>query len=52
MAALYKKFKQLDEGAIPGNSVVSPVPYESLSPEDKGQALEAVTLIRRKEAGN
>ena len=51
IAAIYKEYKQLDEGAKKGNPVVSPTPWEDLTDEDKRKALDAVNLIKQKRCG-
>ena len=51
VAAMYKEFKQLNKGAMPGKPIVSPVDYHTLSDEDKRQALETVNLIKEKRSG-
>ena len=51
IAAIYKEYKQLDEGAKKGNPVVSPTPSDTLTDEDKRQALDAVNLIKQKRCG-
>lgn len=51
IAAIYKEYKQLDEGAKKGNPVVTPTPIDTLTDEEKRQALEAVNLIKQKRCG-
>ena len=51
VAAMVKTFKELNDGAIEGKTVVAPVDYDSLSDRDKKQALEAVNSIKEKRCG-
>lgn len=51
VAAIFKEYKQLDQGAKEGNPVVTPTPYESLTEDDKYKALDAVNLIQQKRCG-
>ena len=44
VAAMIKEFEQLDNGAIPGKRVVSPIDVSTLTDEDKQKALDAVLL--------
>ena len=51
IAAIFKELKQLNEGAMPGKPVITPIPFESLTEQDRSQALEAVNLIKEKRCG-
>ena len=51
VAAILKEFKQLDEGAKPGNPVVIPTDANTLSIEEKRKALRAINLIKEKRNG-
>ena len=51
IAAIYKEFKQLDEGAVPNKPVVLPQDPSKLTREEKSRALEAVNLIKEKRNG-
>ena len=51
VAAMLKEFKQLDEGAKPGNPVVIPTDANTLSIEEKRKALRAINLIKEKRKG-
>ena len=48
IAALVKEFKQLDTGPMEGKRVVEPVVYNTLSKEEKEEALETITLTKVK----
>ena len=52
IAALIKKFKHLDQGAIPGKSVICLVDPITLTTEEKRQALNAINLIKQKRDGS
>ena len=51
IAALFKEYKQLDEGATKGRPVVVPIDPDQLTHEQKKQALYAVNLIKEKRCG-
>ena len=51
IAAMMKELKQLNDGDIPGNPVIEPIPFEELSNQDKREALEAVNIIAEKCTG-
>jgi hypothetical protein len=51
IAAMYKEYKQIDEGPIPGKPVFGVFNSTKLSWEEKKQALEAVNLIKEKRCG-
>jgi len=44
VAAIYKVYKQLNEGAVPGKPVFGPIDPDTLTSEQKKQALEAMNL--------
>ena len=48
IAAMFKELKQLNDGVSPGKPVIAPIPFESLSDDNKKKALEAVNLIAQK----
>ena len=48
IAALFKEFRQLDEGAFPGKPVFCPEDTTTLTSEEMSRALEAVNLIKEK----
>ena len=48
IAAIYKEFKQPNEGAVPNKPVVLPQDQLKLTREEKRRALEAVNLIKEK----
>ena len=48
IAAMMKELKQLNDGVIPGNPVIEPIPFEELTHKDKKEALEAVNIIAQK----
>jgi len=39
VAARFKEFQQLDQGAVPGKSVVGPVDPDKITPQEKMQAI-------------
>ena len=49
---LFKEFKQLDEGPMEGKKVVEAIEYDTLTKQEKIEALEAVNLIKEKRDGN
>ena len=51
IAAMMKELKQLNDGVIPGNLVIQPIPFIELSNQDKKEALEAVNIIAEKHIG-
>ena len=51
VVAILKEFKQLDEGAKPGNPVVIPTDANTLSIEEKRKALRAINIIKEKRNG-
>ena len=51
IAAILKELKQLNDGAVEGKPVITPISFEDLTPQDKEQALEAVNLIKEKRCG-
>ena len=51
VAAMFKEFKQLDAGVVPGKCVVAPVNVDKLPPTARRAALEAVNLIKEKRDG-
>jgi hypothetical protein len=51
IAALFKEYKQLDEGAMKGKPVLAPINPDTLSYEQRKQALYAVNLIKEKRCG-
>ena len=52
IAAMFKEYKQLDSGPMPGKLVVVPFNPYVLTPLDKNKTLEAVDLIKEKHCGN
>ena len=50
-AAMYKEFKQLDEGPMKGKSVVGTIDFDSITADEKRNALEAVSLMKEKRTG-
>ena len=48
IVAMMKELKQLNDGVIPRNPVIQPIPFEKLTPKDKKEALEAVNIIAQK----
>jgi hypothetical protein len=48
VAAMWKEYKQLNEGVVPGKPVFGSVDPKSLSFEERSRALEAVNLIKKK----
>ena len=51
VAAMFKEYKQLDKGPMPGKPVFGPISYNSLSRKEVNEALEAVNLIKEKRNG-
>jgi hypothetical protein len=51
VAAMFKEFKQLNEGAVPGKPVFGQQDANELTYEEKKKALEAVNLIKEKRNG-
>jgi hypothetical protein len=51
IAAMFKEFKQLNEGAVPGKPVFGKQDATELTYEEKKRALEAVNLIKEKRSG-
>ena len=51
VAAMFKEYKQLDKGPMPGKPVFGPISYESLTNQEIREALEAVNLIKEKRDG-
>ena len=51
IAAMFKELKQLNDGVVPGKPVIEPIKFESLTEENKQEALEAVNLIAQKRCG-
>ena len=51
IAAMIKELKQLNDGVIPGNPVIAPIPFDELTAKDKKESLEAVNLIAIKRSG-
>ena len=51
IAAMFKEFKQLDTGVVPGKPVIAPVDVDQVSPQARKAALEAVNLIKEKRDG-
>ena len=49
--AMLKEYTQLDKGAVEGKPVIEGISADSLSEEQKKQALEAVNLIKKKNSG-
>ena len=47
IAALVKEIKQLDEGAVPGKPIVEPIDQEILTQEEKDDAINMVTVIKK-----
>ena len=45
---MIKEFTQLDEGAVPGKSIVVPTDANTLTDIEKKKALPAVNLIKEK----
>ena len=48
VAIIIKESKQLNDGDVPGKPVVEPIDVMTLQEKEKGQALDAVTLIEEK----
>ena len=48
VAATIKEYTQLNEGTVPGKTVVAPVDASSLTNLKKSKALQAVNLIKEK----
>ena len=51
IVTMIKEFKQLDEGAMPGNPVFIPLNPAELTYEERRQALEAVNRIKENRNG-
>ena len=51
IAAIVKELKQLNDGVIPGNPVIEPIPFDKQTNQDKKEALEAVNIITEKRTG-
>ena len=51
IAAIWKEYKQLNEGAVPGKPVFGEVDPHTLTDMEKYSALEAVNLIKKKRSG-
>eukprot|EP00957_Ditylum_brightwellii_P202307 15329569-Ditylum_brightwellii.AAC.2 len=51
VAELFNEYKQLNNRAVPGKTVVSPIDPKILTKKDRRQALEAVSLIKEKQCG-
>ena len=51
IATMMKELKQLNDGVIPGNPVIEPIPFEELSNQDKNEAMGAVNIIAEKLTG-
>ena len=52
ITAMFKQYKQLDDGPMPGKPVVAPFNTDVLNPLDRKKTLEAVNLIKEKCCGN
>ena len=48
VAVMLKELKQLNDGAVKGKPVVIPIDVDSLTEQDRQQALDAVNLIEQK----
>ena len=48
---MFKEYKQLDKGPIPGKPVFGSISYDSLSKQEIKEALEAVNLIKEQRDG-
>ena len=51
IAAMMKELKQLNDGVIPGNPVIQPIPFKELTSKDNREAIEAVNNIAQKRSG-
>ena len=51
IAALFKEFKQLNDGPMPGKPVIEPINYDKLTKDMKEQAMNAINLIGQKDCG-
>ena len=51
IAAIFKEYKQLNDGAFAGKPVVGEINPDTLTPEQKRKALDAVNLIKQKRCG-
>ena len=51
IAAMMKELKLSNNGVIPSNLVIQPIPFEELTPKDKKEALEAVNIIAKRRSG-
>ena len=51
LAAMVKELKQLNNGTMPNKPVIVPINPDSLTEDEKTQALEAVNLIKQKRHG-
>lgn len=51
VAAMFKEYKQLNDGPMPGKPVFGPISYDELSQQEIKEALEAVNLIKEKRDG-
>ena len=49
---MFKGYKQLDYGPMPGKPLVAPFNTDGLTPIDRNKILEAVNLIKDKHCGN
>ena len=52
IAAMFKEYKQLNDGVIEGKPVVKSMDAALLTPQDKKRALETVNLIKKKRSGD
>ena len=48
---MFKEFKQLDEGAVLGKTVILPTDASALTAEEKQESLRVVNLIKEKKNG-
>ena len=51
IAALFKEFKQLNDGPMPGKPVIIPLALDDLTETVKNQAMNAINLIGQKDCG-
>ena len=51
VAAMFKEFKQLNKGAVPGISIGIPTDVNRITPKDQIKALLDVNLIKEKRNG-
>ena len=51
IAAMFKEYKQLEDGPMPGKPVLAPFNPDGLTPLDEKKTLEAVKLIKEKRCG-